>query len=162
MKDFLTWRQKEFIEKYQGVRYDTENDAYSMLEAELESGNMLLAVVNMNLLNWDRQASHPWLAIMRIKYDGSGSNGMPNGTDFETLGNIEDEIMTFLEDKDGYLNVGRQTAENERELFFACKDFRKPAKVFNEIQKKFGEKYEIAFDIYKDKYWQTFEKFKQN
>ncbi len=162
LKDFLTWRQKEFIEKYQGVRYDTENDEFSMLEAELKSGNMLLAVVNTNLLNWDRQASHPWLAIMTIKYDGSDNNGMPNDTDYENLVNIEDELMASLIDKDGYLNVGRQTAENEREIYFACKDFRKPSKVFNEIQKKYSKKYEIIFDIYKDKYWQTFEKFKQH
>lgn len=162
LKDFLTWRQKEFIEKYQGVRYDTENDAYSILEAELESGSMLVAVVNTNLLNWDRQASHPWLAIMTIKYDGSNNNGMPNNTDYEYLGNIEEEIMTFLKAKDGHLNVGRQTSKNERAIYFACKDFREPSKVFNEIQKKYGEKYEIEFEIYKDKYWQTFERFKQN
>jgi hypothetical protein len=162
LKDFLMWRQKEFIEKYQGIRYDTENDEYSILEAELESGNMLIAVVNANLLNWDRQASHPWLAIMKIKYDGRKNNGMPNNVDFENMGSIEDEIRLSLKDKDGYLNVGRQTAKNEREIYFACKDFRKPSKVFNEIQKKFGGEYEIEFDIYKDKYWQTFQKFKQN
>ncbi len=161
LKDFLTWRQKEFIEKYQGVRYDTENDEYSMLEAELESGNMLLAVVNTNLLNWDCQSSHPWLAIMTIQYNGSENNGMPNNTDYENLGNIENEIMTSLKDKDGYLNVGRQTAKNERKIYFACNDFRKPSKVFNDIQKNYSDRYEIEFDIYKDKYWQTFERFKQ-
>jgi hypothetical protein len=162
LKDFLTWRQKEFIEKYQGVRYDTENDEYSILEAELESGNMLLAVINTSLLDWDCQASHHWLAIMTIKYDGRNNKGMPNNTDYENLGNIEDEIITSLKDKDGYLNVGRQTAKNEREIYFACNDFRKPSKVFNDIQKKYRDRYEIEFDIYKDKYWQTFERFKQN
>ena len=28
LKDFLTWRQKEFIEKYEGVRYDTEKEIW--------------------------------------------------------------------------------------------------------------------------------------
>lgn len=28
---FLKWRQKEFIEKYNGLRYYTENDSYSSL-----------------------------------------------------------------------------------------------------------------------------------
>lgn len=161
LKDFLIWRQKEFVEKYEGVRYDTENDEYSILEAELKSGNMLLAVVNKNLLNWDRQASHPWLAVITLKYDGTNNNGMPNNDDYEFLEKIEEEIMTFLKDKDGYLNVGRQTAENEREIYFACKDFRKPSKVFYDTQKKYYDKFEIEFDIYKDKYWQTFERFKQ-
>lgn len=162
LKDFLTWRQKEFIEKYEGVRYDTENDEYSMLEAELESGNMLLAVVNTNLLQWDSQASHPWLAVMTLKYDGSKNNGMPNNTDYELLGNIEDEIMASLKDKDGNLNIGRQTSNNEREIYFACKDFRKASKIFYETLTKYNHKFEIEFDIYKDKYWQTFERFKQH
>lgn len=131
LKDFLKSRQKEFIEKYQGIRYDTENDEYSMLQAELVSGNLLLAVANTKLLNWDRQASHPWLAVITIKYDGSNNNGMPNNKDSENLWNIEDEISTSLKDKEGYLNVGRQTAKNEREIYFACRDFRKPSEVFN-------------------------------
>ena len=162
LKDFLTWRQKEFVEKYDGVRYDTENDEYSMMEAELESGNMLLAVINTNLLEWDRKASHPWLAVMTLKYDGSKNNGMPNNADYELLGSIEDEIMLSLKDKDGNLNIGRQTANNERDIYFACKDFRKVSKTFNETQNKYSDRFEIEYDIYKDKYWQTFERFKQN
>jgi hypothetical protein len=70
--------------------------------------------------------------------------------------------MGILQDKDGYLNIGRQTANNEREIYFACKDFRKVSKVFYEKQTKYSDKFEIEFDIYKDKYWQTFEKFKQH
>ncbi len=162
LKDFLTWRQKEFVEKYDGVRYDTENDEYSIIEGELESGNMLLAVINTKLLEWDRQASHPWLAVMTLKYDGSKNNGMPNNDDYALLGNIEDEIMLSLKDKDGNLNIGRQTANNEREIYFACKDFRKASKTFYEIQKKYSDRFEIEYDIYKDKYWQTFERFKQH
>jgi Family of unknown function (DUF695) len=162
LKDFLTWRKKEFIEKYDGVRYDTKNDEYSMLEAELESGKILLAVVNTNLLQWDRKASHSWVGVMTLKYDGSKNNGMPNKTDYGLLGNIEEEIIASLQDKDGNLYIGRQTANNEREIYFACKDFRKVSKVFYETQTKYSEKFAIEFDIYKDKYWQTFERFKQN
>jgi hypothetical protein len=32
LKAYLTWRQKEFIEKYEGVRRNTENDNYSILK----------------------------------------------------------------------------------------------------------------------------------
>lgn len=149
LKDFLTWRQKEFVEKYDGVRYNTENDEYSMMEAELESGNMLLAVINTKLLEWDRRASHPWLAVMTLNYDGSKNNGMPNNADYELLGSIEDEIMLSLKDKDGNLNIGRQTANNERDIYFACKDFRKVSKTFNETQKKYSDRFEIEYDIYK-------------
>ncbi len=162
LKDFLTWRQKEFTEKYDGVRYDTENDKYSILQAELESGNNLLATINTQLLNWDCQASHPWIAVLIIKYEGLNNKGMPSSDDYETLKNIEDEIMLVLEDKNGYLNVGRQTAEGEREIYFACKDFRKPSKVFHLIQKKYADRFSIDYDIYKDKYWKSFNRFKDS
>jgi len=160
LKDFLTWRQKEFIEKYEGVRYDTENDEHSILEAELESENNLIAVINTQLLNWDSKASHPWIAVITFQYDGSNNNGMPYGDDYQNLDEIEDGIMEQLTDKDGYLYIGRQTANNEREIYFACKDFRKPSKVFFKTQKENSDKFEIDYEIYKDKYWQSFERFK--
>jgi len=162
LKDFLNWRQKEFVEKYEGVRYDTAEDDYVMFEAKLKSGNMLVAVINSQLLNWDGKASHPWLAVMTIQYDGSKNNGMPNNQDYESMSSIEEEIMKALLDKDGYLNIGRQSADNKREIYFACKDFRKPSKVLYEIQEKFRDRFEMEYEIYKDKYWQTFDRFKQN
>lgn len=161
LKDFLIWRQKEFIEKYDGVRYDTSDDEHAILEAKLENGNNLIAVVNTHLLDWDSKASHPWIAVITFKYDGSKNNGMPNENDYQTLNNIEEKILNQLSDKDGYLYVCRQTANNERDVFFACKDFRKPAKVFFKIQKD-SNQFEIKYDIYKDKYWQSFEQFRPN
>lgn len=162
LKDFLIWRQKEFIEKYEGTRYNTQNDSYSMLEATLKSGNKLLAVINTELINWDSKASHPWICILIFKYDGTKNNGMPKDNDYKLLNIIEDEIMQKLIDKEGYLNVGRQIAENERELFFACNDFRNPSKVFYQIEQKYQDKFEIEYSIFKDKYWQTYENFSQN
>lgn len=161
LKDFLIWRQKEFIEKYDGVRYDTSEDEHSILEAEFESGNKLIAVVNTQLLNWDSKASHPWIAVCTFKYDGSNNNGMPTKNDYQTLNEIEERILHQLSDKDGFLYIGRQTAKNERDIYFACKDFRKPAKVFFKIQQDI-DKFEIEYDIYKDKYWQSFERFRPN
>jgi hypothetical protein len=160
LKDYLTWRQKEFNEKYEGVRYNTENDTHSMLEAELESGNKLFAVINTDLLNWDRKASHPWIAVLTLKYNGSDNNGLPKEKDYKLLDIIEDEILQEVKDIDGYLNIGRQTAENEREIYFACRDFRKPSKVFYAIERKYSVRFKMEYSIYKDKYWQTFERFK--
>lgn len=159
LKDFLIWRQKEFVEKYEGVRYNTENDTHSMFELDLESGNKLLAVVNTDLLNWDCKSSHPWICILIIKYDGSKTNGMPNDIDYNLLNEIEERVLIELKDEDGYLNIGRQTAENEREIYFVCKDFRKPSKVFYETQQMYADKLKIEFDVFKDKYWQLFERF---
>jgi len=162
LKDFIAWRQKEFIEKYDNTRYNTENDECSVLEAKMKSGNTLIAVVNTQLLKWDSKASHPWIAVFTIKYDGSDTNGMPNKEDYESLNEIENSMLQYLIDKDGYLYIGRQSADGEREIYFACKDFRKPSKVFFETQQKYGNKFEIEYDIYKDKYWKSFRRFNPN
>ena len=159
LKDFLIWRQAEFVEKYEGVRHDTENDNYSALEAELENGNMLLAIINMDLLGWDRKASHPWILNVEIKYDGTATNGMPDNETYQLLGQIEDEIMENLKDIDGYLNIGRQTADGVRDIYFACKDFRLPSKTAYAAQQKYSKQVVISYDIYKDKYWRSFDHF---
>ncbi|MCA0445764.1 MAG: DUF695 domain-containing protein [Bacteroidetes bacterium] len=162
LKDYLNWRQKEFIEKYSGLRYNTENDTYSSLEAELNNGKPLIAIVNSTLLDWDCKASHPWILKVKINYDGNHNNGMQDNSTYELLNEFEEQIMVELKDFDGYLNIGRQTADNSREINFACKDFRKPSKVLYDLTTKYSDKLEIEYDIYKDKYWQTFDRFRPN
>ena len=157
LKDYLIWREKEFVEKYNGFRYNTENDGYSTLEAELENGRPLIAIVNSSLLEWDCKASHPWMLKIEIKYDGENNNGLPNNDTYELLNKFEDEIMVELKDFDGYLNIGRQTADNLREIYFACNDFRKPSKILYNLTNKYSDKLELTYEIYKDKYWQSLE-----
>lgn len=159
LKAFLNWRQKEFIEKYDGLRHNTDSDNYSVLEAELESGNALIAVINTDLLNWDSKASHRWIVTVELKYDGEKNEGMPDKETLGLLEEIESKILAELKDSDGYLNIGRQTANSVREIYFACKDFRKPSKVLYEIQNDYTGRIEIMYDIYNDKYWQSFSRF---
>ena len=159
LKDFLIWREKEFIEKYDGLRRDTKNDNYSGLEAKLENGNALVAIINSDLLEWDSKASHPWVLSVEIKYDGERNGGMPDNDTYQFLDTIEKNILEELKDFEGYLNVGRQTANSLREIYFACKEFRKPSKVMDQLIPKYSRKITINYEIYKDKYWQSFERF---
>jgi hypothetical protein len=158
LKSFLNWRQKEFIEKYEGTLQTTDTDEFSILEAELENGDRLVATINTDILKWDKKASHPWIVILEIPFDGRSNNGMPDNPTYEILGEIEDKVLEQLKDSDGYLYVGRETASNLREVFFACKDFRKPSKVLHQLSKDFPN-FEIKYDIYKDKYWRSFNRF---
>ena len=129
-----------------------------MLERQVEDGKPLLAVIKTEILNWDSKASHPWVAVLDLQYEGH-ENGLPEEEDYNFLDKIEDEIMEELKDFEGYLNIGRETADNSRVIYFACKDFRKPSKVFYEIEQKYHDKYEVNFDIFKDKYWRSFNRF---
>jgi len=160
LKDFLTWREKEFIEKYEDLRYNTEEDTHSGLEAKLENGKALVAIINSDLLKWDSKASHPWILSVEIEYDGERNKGMPDNNTYEFLNTIEKDILKELKDYDGYLNIGRQTADSIREIYFTCKEFRKPCKVMDQIIDKYSGRMTIKYDIYKDKYWQSFERFR--
>jgi hypothetical protein len=159
LKDFLIWREKEFVEKYDGLRYNIEEDSYTMFEAKQENGNAIIAVVNTELLNWDSKASHPWIATISMKFEGSKTNGMPDNDDFQLMSQIEDDIIENLKDSDGYLNLGRETSNGERIIFIACKEFRKPTIFIPELIQKYSAKIEISFDIYKDKYWQSMSQY---
>lgn len=159
LKEYLTWRQKEFVEKYEETKYDTRNNKGSILKAQLESGNALIASINTDLLKWDNKASHPWILTVKIPYNGSNNNGMPENKTSELLNEVEENILHELKDTDGYLNIGRQTADGEREIYFACRDFRKPSKVLHGIQTRYKDQLDLSYDIYKDKYWQSFYRF---
>lgn len=161
LKDFLAWREKEFIEKYEGVLQNTDTANFVILEAELQSGNKLIATINTDILKWDKKASHPWILNINIKYNGQGNNGMPDEDTYQNLNKIEEKILSKLKDFDGYLNIGRQTADGEREIYFACRDFRKPSKVIYELMCN-EPGLDISYDIYKDKYWRSFDRFVQN
>ena len=162
LKDYLIWREKEFVEKYEGIRHNTDDDTYSTLTANLKSGLPLIAMVNTSLIEWENKASHPWILKIEIEYDGSDYNGLPDGNTSPILNEFEDKLMLELKDIDGYLNVGRQSAENKRIIYFACKEFRKPSKVLYNLIKQSIIDLEISYDIYKDKYWQSLEKFNPN
>ncbi len=159
LKDFLIWRQKEFIEKYDGFRHDTQKANYSSFEATTNKGLPLLAIINTDLLSWENKPSHPWISVINIEYDGQNNNGMPNTTTYELLNAIEDKIVLDLKDSDGYLNIGRQTVDSTRTIYFACIEFRKPSKILHDIKTYYKDRINIEFDIYKDKYWQSFDRF---
>lgn len=160
LANFLIWRQKEFVEKYDDTRYQTEEDRYTSFEAQTVEGLPVIATINTDLLQWENKASHPWIMIITIPYEGHEKNGMP--TDESTLNllnDIEDEIASQLDATEGYLYIGRETAENSRQVFFACKEFRQCSKIVHTTQKKYTAIAPFKYRIYKDKYWRTFNRF---
>ncbi len=158
LNDYLVWREKEFIEKYDGTRYNTDNDNYSLLEGKLSDGSPIFVSVNQDLLQWDAKASHPWILDFCFEYEGN-EHGLPEKDTFELMNQIEDELCEKLTDKDGYLFVCRETSSGKRYLNLACKDFINPPKVADEIIKKYEDQILMSQGIYKDKYWQSFERF---
>lgn len=159
LSEYLTWRQKEFIEKYEGTRRNTENDSYASFEGRTAEGKRIIGICNTALMDWEAKASHPWIAKLRIAYSGDG-NELPSKNDMAILDEMEDAITTELRDVDGYLNVGRTTGTNLRTVYFGCKEFRKPSLVLYNIKQQYMEKYNIEYYIFKDKYWNSMDIFR--
>lgn len=160
LKDYLVWREKECIEKHEETRYNTINDSYVGLEATLENGMPLIALINRSILDWDNKASHPWIVRVEIAYKAN-KKGFPDEVTYQLLNQFEDELIAVLPDAEGYLNLGRETVDGNRDLFFACKDFRDPTRVVEQMKKRFQDDFKIDYTIYKDKYWKSFERYKR-
>lgn len=159
LKDYLVWREKEFIEKYTSKRQRTETANFLIYEVILENGTPIIAYMNADLLEWDEKASYPWLMTVEIKYDGEQHNGMPDKQTYQLLDEIENMILAELKDFEGYLSIGRQTGDNAREIYYACTDFRLPSKVLYKIEKEYAQKLPFTYEIFKDKYWQSLHRF---
>lgn len=159
LKDFLIARQKEFVDRQDGTRRNTDDDSYASYEFESKTGMPFIASMNSTLLEWDRKASHPWISVVTIKYDGDNNNGMPDADTYDLMEQVETKILAELKDFEGYLNIGRETGDGTRETYFACKDFRKPSKVLYALQRNSSSKIAISFDIYKDKYWRSLDRY---
>lgn len=156
---FLAWREKEFVEKYNAVSKSTEGDKCAVLKAELEDGSPLIILADMDLMEWDGRASHPWMLVVELPYDGYANNGLPDEQTEALLAEIEDRLMAELKDQKGYLNLGRQTGADAREIYFACKEFKMSSKKVDAIRQEYADKIDLEYDIYKDKYWRSWSRF---
>jgi hypothetical protein len=159
LNDFLIWREKEFVEKYKGTRLTDEEDAFFTYEAETEAGDVIIAIMNKSLLQWEAKPSHPWLLTIECAYDGSENNSLPNNDIYELMNQFEDELIPLLPIADGYLNIGRETGLNKRTTYIACKEFKKSSKIAFELTKKYEKQLPMTYDISKDKYWMALNQF---
>ncbi len=162
LTDYLVWREKEFVEKYHGVRHNTENDNYAGMEGADEEGFPSIAILDTDLLAWDAKASHPWMLVLEIDYEksnASSKNGMPNEKYLELMTRFEQALSERLADCDGYLNLGRNTYKGKRHIYIACKEFRNAPRKVHELILENKKELICSYDISKDKYWRTMEAF---
>jgi hypothetical protein len=163
LTDFLVWKEKEFVEKYHGTRHDTESDTHASLEGSDADGFPSIAIVNTDLLEWDIKPSHPWMTVIGIDYRkalGTARNGMPGSQYLEQLREWENELRRELPDSAGYLVLGWQTYKGKRTIYMACKEFRVASKTIAAWIQKHQRTMTCSYEMYKDKYWRTVEKFR--
>jgi hypothetical protein len=159
LNDFLIWREKEFVEKYKGTRLTDEKDEFFTYEAETEAGDVIIAIMNKSLLDWEAKPSHPWLLTIECEYDGSENNSLPDSETFDLMNQFEDELLPLLPFSEGYLNIGRQTGLNKRTTYLACKEFKKSSKIVFDMIKKYEKQLPMTYEIKRDKYWMALNQF---
>jgi hypothetical protein len=160
LKSYLIWREKEFIDKYENLRWNSGSDKFISLKGKLKNGLPLVAVVNNRVLDWKYQTSHPWIAEIEFHYDGTNNDGMPDEEAFQSMKNIEDKINKLLTVQDGFIYIGSETADSLRLIYYACIEFRSPSKALHEIRQSCSETLKMEYEIFKDKYWQCLKRFK--
>lgn len=156
---YLKWRETEFVEKYRGGRYYTESDRYATFSGQDSKGRSSIGLMNTNLLQWDAKGSHPWMMTITINYSRNQTNGMPDRRTFQKMDQFERELCSLLLDSNGYLNVGRQTYNGIRTIYFACVEFRYASRIARLMIAEYKNEIEADYDICRDKYWITLERF---
>lgn len=160
LKNYLIWREKEFIEKYNETTSAIAEESYTVLSAQLPDEQSMIAVINTKVLNWDAKASHPWIGVFAITYESSLHDGFPDEVVLQSLEQLEQDLLDNLPLERGFIHIGRQTSGGVREIFFTTKDYDMLARVFYRIKDLYTNEFEINTDIYKDKYWRTFDKYR--
>lgn len=147
LEDYLNFRSKEFVEKYDGIKRDSDLDNYVVMEMSNEDG-VYLVTLNKTFLLWEKKMSYPWVIRIDIPYKTEGS-GMPNSKDVALM----DEIEDLLSESGLVLTVARETGGGERNLYLATQDFRAASKEVYNTLSLYNNRLEASYRLYKDKYW---------
>lgn len=161
LKDFLLWREKEFVEKYTGVGRSSEDDTYAVLESKRASGSRSVGTFNNMLLQCENPVAYPWILAIAITYDTSRADGLPDDEGSDKLQALEDAFFRQLKGSDGYLYLGKESSDGVQDVFFACCEYRKSSRIVADIIAGYDGAFELDYNIYKDKYWRTFEEYRQ-
>jgi hypothetical protein len=156
LHEYLNWREKEFVEKYESVP-DERPDTYHLLEAEDRDGKKMLLTVNMDCRYWDKKPAYSWLLQVNINYTGD-ANGFPTEEQLIALQTLEEEIFSLLPE-DRTILAGNKTYDNCRNIYFYVSDYKATAVLMNRFIENKATSYEILFFIRRDKYWRIMEQY---
>jgi hypothetical protein len=156
LHEYLNWREKEFVEKYESVPAERP-DTYHLLEAEDRDGKKMLLTVNMDCRYWDKKPAYSWLLQVNINYTGD-ENGFPSEDQLIALQTLEEEMFMLLPG-DRTILAGNKTYDNCRNIYFYVSDYKTTAAVLSQYVEGKETMYEIVFFIRRDKYWRVMEQY---
>jgi hypothetical protein len=158
LNEYLNWREKEFVEKYESSGKSRPEENYTVLEAKDNENKPMFATIDAGFKDWEYRSAFPWLMQIDINYKGD-EHGLPDNTQMEELQSIEDEIVALFPSDSSILYIGHRTYDNYRSVYFYTNNYSKASNMLHQYLEKNLRKSEIVFFIKKDKYWHTMEQF---
>jgi hypothetical protein len=156
LNEYLNWREKEFVEKYESVP-EERPDTFHLLEAEDKDGKKMLLAVNMECRYWDKKPAYSWLLQVNINYTGD-ETGFPFEEQLMAMQTLEEEMFTLLPE-DRTILAGNKTYDNCKNIYFYVSEYKTTAALLNQFVENKETPYEILFFIRRDKYWRTMEQY---
>ena len=156
---YLASKHQAWQQAYGEVYYSSDQDEFASFEGETDNGQLIVGIIDSTLLAWPHKPSHPWMLTLRIDYDGSGLNGMPSKHIYQHMEAFEDAVVAALPEHEGYLNLGRETGDDMRLVYFACKQFVQATRVLERLMPQYSQEMDISYDVFQDKYWLSLQRF---
>lgn len=158
LHDYLTWRQKEFVEKYPLSSIELPEEGFNVIEGQDEDDNIMIALVNLNYENWTYKPVFGWLLSVSMEY-APEENGLP---DAETLTVMQDEETTIIElltKQSETVYTATKTFVGTRTLYFYTKQYEQPSMLMHGYLDAYNGLTNTSFFVEKDKYWRCLEEF---
>jgi hypothetical protein len=159
LNDYLNWREKEFIEKYDHAGIEFPEDTYATIEGEDQDGNVMLAIVVSSLEEWPYRPVFCWWVGVQMEYK-EAENGLPDQETLTALQDIEEKLTDLLTAQQYVVYVATKTFKGCRTAHFYAKNYKTPSSLLHPFLKTLDAPgIQLGFFIEKDKYWQHVEEF---
>lgn len=158
LSDYLHWREKEFVEKYESFHAERPEESFNYLEAEDGEGKPMLVTVDASFREWPLRPAFPWMFQIDMNFKGD-EKGLPSGQQLEEMQAIEDQIIALLQTNDTIHFVGHRTYDHAYNIFFYASEYKASSKLLHGFIDHSPFNQTIVFFIRKDKYWQNMEMY---
>jgi len=155
---YLTWRHKEFVEKYHASAIEFPEETFNVIEGEDDEDNVMIALVNLNYENWPYKPVFGWLLSVSMEY-APNENGLPDAETLNTLQEEETVIIGLLTRSSDTIYTATKTFNGVRTLYFYTKEYEQPSQLMHQHLDDYEGPTNTSFFIEKDKYWRCLEEF---
>lgn len=158
LNDYLNWREKEFVEKYDLASIEFPEELINSIEGQDAEGNVMMALAVASYELWEYKPVYCWWVRIEIEYPEAG-NGLPDPDTLKILHDTEDKAVQLLTANPGIIYTASKTFKGCRTVYFYARNYRDPSLLLYTFCEKSDEALKLGFFIEKDKYWQNMEEF---